>query len=137
MAACRQTVSSILGDPQRRNADVIEKVRTLIMEARRLTVWEIADEVGISRGSANTILTEDLGMQGVAAKFVPKLLLLEQQQIRLETTQNMLECSNRDPEFLKSHGCTDMTQKPRSSCQWKHQHPQGQKKKKHDGFRTM
>jgi hypothetical protein len=30
------------------NADVIDKVRTLIMEDRRLTVWEIADEVGIS-----------------------------------------------------------------------------------------
>jgi hypothetical protein len=31
-----------------RDADVIDKVRTLIMEDRCLTVWEIADEVGIS-----------------------------------------------------------------------------------------
>jgi hypothetical protein len=29
------------------NADIIDKVQTLIMEDRRLTVWEIADEVGI------------------------------------------------------------------------------------------
>jgi hypothetical protein len=45
------------------------------MEDRCLTVREIADEVGISSGSANTILTKDLGMRRVAAKFVPKLLL--------------------------------------------------------------
>jgi hypothetical protein len=48
--------------------------RALIMEDRRLTIQVVADEVGISRGSANTILTEDLGMRRVAAKFVPKLL---------------------------------------------------------------
>jgi hypothetical protein len=41
-----------------------------------LTLWEIADEIGISRGSANMGLTEDLGMQR-AEKFVPKLLSLE------------------------------------------------------------
>jgi hypothetical protein len=43
-----------------RNADVINNVRTLIMEDRLLTIREVADEVGISRGSANTILTEEL-----------------------------------------------------------------------------
>ncbi|PNF42608.1 hypothetical protein B7P43_G01287 [Cryptotermes secundus] len=85
-----------------RNADVIEKVRTLIMEDRRLAIREVADEVGISRGSANTILTEDFGMRRVAAKFVPKLLSPEQQQLRLEVAQDMLECANRDPEFLKT-----------------------------------
>ncbi|PNF29894.1 hypothetical protein B7P43_G09448, partial [Cryptotermes secundus] len=31
------------------NADVIEKVQTLIMEDRHLTIQEFADEVGISR----------------------------------------------------------------------------------------
>jgi histone-lysine N-methyltransferase SETMAR len=59
------------------------------MEDRRLTVREIADEVGFSRGSANTILTEDVGMRRVAAKFVPKLLSPEQQQLRLEVAQDM------------------------------------------------
>jgi hypothetical protein len=39
---------------------VIDQVQTLIMEDRRLSVWEVADKVGISRGSANMILTEEL-----------------------------------------------------------------------------
>jgi hypothetical protein len=43
-----------------RNADVINKVQTLIMEDRLLIVREVADAVGISRDSANTILTEEL-----------------------------------------------------------------------------
>jgi hypothetical protein len=38
----------------------------------------------------------------VVAKFVPKLLSQEQQQLCLEVAQDMLECSNRDPEFLKT-----------------------------------
>jgi hypothetical protein len=46
-----------------RNADVINKVHTSITKDRRLTVWEIANEVGNSIGSINKILTEDFGMQ--------------------------------------------------------------------------
>jgi hypothetical protein len=49
-------------------------LQELIMEDHRLTIWEIADEFAISRGSPNMILSEDLGMRRVAAKFVPKLL---------------------------------------------------------------
>ncbi|PNF40093.1 hypothetical protein B7P43_G10714 [Cryptotermes secundus] len=86
-----------------RHADVIEKVRTLIMEDRRLAIREAADEVGINRDSANTVFTEDLGMRRVAAKFVPKLLSPEQQQLRREVAQDMLEYANRDSEFLKTH----------------------------------
>jgi hypothetical protein len=43
-----------------RNIDVINKVRTLIMQGRRLAVREVADEVGFSRSYAYTILTEEL-----------------------------------------------------------------------------
>jgi hypothetical protein len=65
-----------------RNADVINKVQTSIMVDRRLTIRKIADEVGISKCFTNTILTEDFCMQRVVAKFVPKLLSLEQQHLR-------------------------------------------------------
>jgi AraC-like DNA-binding protein len=67
-----------------------------------LTVQEIADEVGISIGSVHSILTEDLHMCRVVANFVPKLLSQEQRQLRLKVARDMLECANRDPEFLKT-----------------------------------
>jgi hypothetical protein len=38
----------------------------------------------------------------VVVKFLPKLLSQEQQQLRLEVAWDMLECANRDPEFLKT-----------------------------------
>jgi hypothetical protein len=56
----------------RQNANVIENVRSLILEDCCLTVRETADEVGISTGSAHSILTEDLHMCRVVAKFVIK-----------------------------------------------------------------
>ncbi|PNF20262.1 hypothetical protein B7P43_G15437 [Cryptotermes secundus] len=105
-----------------RNSDVIEKVRTLIMEDCPLAIHEVADEVGISRGSANTILTEDLGARRMTAKFVPKLLSPEQQQLRLEVALDMLECTYRDPdhtsllvrEFQAKHHMATLPQPPYS-----------------------
>jgi predicted DNA-binding protein YlxM (UPF0122 family) len=77
-------------------------VRSLILEDHRLTVHEIADEAWISTGSAHSIFTENLHMCRVVVKFVPKLLLQEQQQFRLEVARDMLKCANGDPEFLKT-----------------------------------
>ena len=39
------------------NDNVINQVRTLVMQNRRITVRELADEVGVSIGSVHTILT--------------------------------------------------------------------------------
>jgi hypothetical protein len=84
------------------NANVIENAHSLILEDRRLTVREIADEVGFSTGSEHSIVTENLHMWRVVAKFVPKLLSQVQQQLRLEVTRDMLECASGDPEYLKT-----------------------------------
>jgi AraC-like DNA-binding protein len=90
-----------------RNPNVIENVHPLILEGHHLTVQEIADEVGISTGSAHSVVTENLHMCRMLAKSVPKLLSQEQQQLRLEVLRDMLEYTNRDPEFLKtSQLCT-------------------------------
>ena len=61
-----------------RNEKVIEKVRQIVMKDRCLTLRKIVEEVGISRGSVHSILTEDLCMRRVSAKFVPKLLTEQQ-----------------------------------------------------------
>jgi hypothetical protein len=58
--------------------DHVEKVRAVIRENRRLTVREVSEEVGISKSSCHTILTEKLEMHHVAANFVPHLVTDEQ-----------------------------------------------------------
>jgi len=55
-----------LGRPSTsRNEEMIAKVRTIVCNNRRLTVREIADDCGISVGSCNVILTDDLHMNRV------------------------------------------------------------------------
>jgi hypothetical protein len=56
-----------------------------------LTFREVAEEVGISICSCHTILTEDLGMHWVSAKFVPRLL-----------TDDLLQRANDDQNILKN-----------------------------------
>ncbi|XP_076049619.1 protein GVQW3-like [Oratosquilla oratoria] len=64
-----------------RNDQAIAKANAVMMRNRRVTIREIAEEVYISIFSAHSILTEDLAMKRVAAKFVPKLLTAEQKQL--------------------------------------------------------
>jgi len=71
-----------------RNDNVINQVRTLLMQDRRITVQELADEV-----------TADLGLRKVSAKFVLKL---EQKQLRLEIAQDMLDCVEIYSNFLNT-----------------------------------
>jgi len=52
-----------------RNDERIEQVRTLVMQDRRVTVRELAEEVGISTGSVHSILTDHLALWRVSAKF--------------------------------------------------------------------
>jgi hypothetical protein len=82
--------------------DHIEKVRSVVRENRRLTVREVSEEAGICKSSCHTILTEKLKMHRVAAKFVPRLLTGEQKQNRITVSQELLDHSNTDENFLKN-----------------------------------
>lgn len=61
------------------------------MRDRRVTSWKIAEEVGIGTFFAHSIMAEDFTMKRVGAKFVPKLLTMEQKQLCVEVSQGMLE----------------------------------------------
>jgi len=54
--------------------DHVEKVLAVIRQNRRLTVREVAEEVGICKSSYHLILTEKRKVHRVAAKFLPLLL---------------------------------------------------------------
>jgi hypothetical protein len=53
----------------------VENIWELIQDNSR-TIRELTDTVGISSGVCQEILTENLNMHRVAAKFVPRLLTL-------------------------------------------------------------
>jgi len=57
-----------------RTDENVEKIREKINEDRRYTNDEISEATGVSWSSCQRILTVDLNMRRVAAKFVPCLL---------------------------------------------------------------
>jgi len=65
-----------------RTEEMIAKIRRIVRNKRRLTVREIADDCGISVGSCDAILTDDLHMKRMCAKIVPRLLTDDQRQQR-------------------------------------------------------
>jgi len=97
------------------------------MQDRRITLRELAEEVGVSIGSVYSIFTADLGLRRVSGKFVPKLLTMEQKQLRLEIAQDMLDCAESDSNFLNTVITGDESwvygydpETKAQSSQWKH-----------------
>ena len=77
----------------------LEVVKEMILDNRRITITELADDVDISFGSCQAIFTHVLGMKCAAAKIVTRLQNFEQNQRRMVIAQEMLMtiqiCSNR------------------------------------------
>jgi len=80
----------------------IDAVLHLILQNHRLTIREIAEDVGISFGLCQAILTEKLNMQRVAAKFVPCVLTEDQKANRVNISQELLDRVSVDENFLKT-----------------------------------
>jgi len=87
--------------PTSRNEEMIAKVRTIFRNNRRMTVREIANDCRISVGSCDAILTDDLHMERVCAKFGPRLLTDDQGEQRQTIARDLFERSCEDVQFLK------------------------------------
>jgi hypothetical protein len=54
--------------------ETVARIQELVRQVRRRTTHDIAEEVGIGCGICQRVLTKELGMHQVAAKFVPRIL---------------------------------------------------------------
>jgi len=61
-----------------RNDENITKIHEKFNEDHRYTIDELSEVTGVSWSSVQRILTQDLGMRRVAAKFIPRLLTEDQ-----------------------------------------------------------
>jgi hypothetical protein len=80
------------------NTDV--KLQELIREDRHRTIQDLADEMGISYGTCQRILTAELGVHHVAAKFVPKILTADQKQQCVNICEYFRQIASNDATFL-------------------------------------
>jgi len=62
----------------------IDRVQSLVLSDRRMTILMLADTLSIGKSSVHTILTENLGLKKLCAKIVPKLLTPDQKLWRKE-----------------------------------------------------
>ena len=90
-----------------RNEEMIAKFRTIVRSNRILTVQETGDECGIPVGSCDAILTDDLHMKRVCAKFMPRLLTDDQCEQRQTITRDLFERSCEDVKSLKNTATGD------------------------------
>ena len=67
--SCRPSIS--------RTPEMIEKVRQMLAKDRRLTLRLNAEELGISKGTAHTIVRDDLNKWKICSRFVPHKLTYE------------------------------------------------------------
>jgi len=63
--------------------ETVARIQELLRQDRHRTIHDIAEEVGIGYGTCQRVLTEEMGMHRVAAKFVPRILTADQKQQRV------------------------------------------------------
>ena len=88
------------------HAKTTERVRSGMEEApnedRRKTIDEVADHVEVSHGTVNYIITNDLKMTKVSARWVPRLSSEQHMSVRVQTAKRFLERYEREDErFLQ------------------------------------
>lgn len=91
-------------------SEMIKKIHQIVLEDRRLKVHQIAETCGMSGERVRNILHNHLSMQKLCARWVPRLLTLDQKLIRKNISTDNLALYRRNPnEFLRRFITVDET----------------------------
>ncbi|CAK1599713.1 unnamed protein product [Parnassius mnemosyne] len=71
--------------------DNVKKVEDVVLADRRLTIRQVAEVTGISYGSVQRILANELHMKKVSARWVPRMLTDDQKKNRVDISRVNLE----------------------------------------------
>ena len=82
--------------------ETVARVPEIIRADGSLTIREVAEEVIIAFGTCQKILTEDLRMRRVTAKFVPRLPTAERKDDRVSVGTDLRDRAQTDPNFMSS-----------------------------------
>ena len=81
----------------------IDQIHELILEDRRISAKSTAQQLGISRERVGSIIHEDLDIQKLSSKLVPKCLNADQKRRRCQSSEQLLEFLRRDPNDFLSY----------------------------------
>ena len=68
---------------------------------QHLTARELDADLGTPKTTVSKILTQDLGMKRVVAKFILWLLLTEQEERCAAVAKDLIQTTTNEPDFLK------------------------------------
>lgn len=98
------------GRPSEVISSIKDNVKDMIQRDRRMTVRTIATELSVSVSTVHEILTKELGMKKVSARWVPKLLSDEERETRVRCSSAFLERYEAEGDaFLDRIVTTDET----------------------------
>ncbi|KAJ4451635.1 hypothetical protein ANN_03104 [Periplaneta americana] len=89
------------GPSSGRNDENIAKIKRAIDEDRRKTIDEVSEQTNLSWSTVQRILTQDLHMRRMPAKFVPRLLTDDQRENRVRVCRYLKSEVQNDPNFFK------------------------------------
>ncbi|GBP85781.1 Putative uncharacterized protein FLJ37770 [Eumeta japonica] len=69
----------------------VRKIEKLVLADRRIKLWQIAEELQISKERVEEIIHEYMNMRKISARWVPKILTPFDKQRRLQTSMDFLE----------------------------------------------
>jgi len=77
----------------------IAKVREAILADRRQTIHDVCEIVRLSYGTVQRILTDNLNMRRISARFVPRLMSDDQKALRVSVCRELKTRSQRRPQL--------------------------------------
>lgn len=79
----------------------IQKINDVVRGNRRLTVRELAEEIGIATGLCHDILTKKLNIHRIAEDFFPRLMTEQQKENRVHVCRLLLKQVNAKDHNLR------------------------------------
>ena len=110
-----------------RTPELIGQIKNFMDKDRRVSTETISAQFDVSVGTVHTIIREEVKMQKICAKFVPRVLREDQKERHCHDSREMVELINSDPAVLDVLVTCDESwiycydpETKRQSSQWKH-----------------
>ena len=83
-----------------RTPELIGQIKNFMDKDRRVSIETISAQFDASVGTVHTIIREELKLQKICAKFVPRVLREDQKERRCHDSREIVELINSDPAVL-------------------------------------
>jgi len=80
----------------------IAKGREAILADRRKTIHDVCEIVGLSYGTVQRILADNLNMRRISTRFVPRLLSDDQKALCVSVCTELKQQARDDPNFISN-----------------------------------